>query len=192
MKFDFERFRQSVLSGIMVGIGIVVNLSAGDKYIGAMLFSLALLTIIQKSLPLYTGRIGLIRKYKVSELAQIFVYNIIGVVIPVFMMIYCKDGFYDTLMGVAQSKFANGFLELFFLGALCGVLMLVAVQAKSMLIAVFCIMVFILSGYEHCVADFPYIVLNFSWVNLGKFLCIVLGNSVGSIVTYELMRCKDE
>lgn len=29
-----------------------------------------------------------------------------------------------------------------------------AVYCKKMLITVFCIMVFILSGYEHCIADF--------------------------------------
>lgn len=66
--------------------------------------------------------------------------------------------------------------------------MLIAVYAKDTVIVVFCIMIFILSGYEHCVADFPFLLLNLSVENLIKFLLIVLGNSVGSILTYLLIE----
>ena len=52
------------ISGIMIGIGNVIYISVDNKYVGAMLFSLALLTIIQNKCQLYTGQIGYIREAK--------------------------------------------------------------------------------------------------------------------------------
>lgn len=185
-------FRQSLLSGILIGIGVNINLLSGNPYIGAMLFSFALLTIIQNKLPLYTGKIGFIRQYKIIDLLLMLVFNLAGVVIPVIMMLFCKEGFHVKVVQASNVKFSHSFLELFLLGALCGVLMLIAVYTKKQVITVFCIMIFILSGYEHCIADFPFLVLNMSVSHFIKFLCIVLGNSLGSIAVYELIRDENK
>ena len=134
-----------------------------------------------------TGRIGFIRENKITELLQVLAFNLLGSLIPVLMVTACRSGFYGAVQSAAQRKFSYGFFQLFLLGALCGVLMLVAVYTKKQVITVFCIMVFILSGYEHCIADFPFFVLCPDTVRLAKFLCIVLGNSVGAIAAYELM-----
>lgn len=180
--------RQSMLSGILIGIGDIINALAGNKYIGALLFSFALVTIIHNALPLYTGKIGFIREYKIKTLLLMLVFNLIGAVIPVAMLLISKKEVKGMMQKVSNAKFSHGFLELFLLGALCGVLMLIAVYSKREIITIFCIMIFILSGFEHCVAAFPYFVLNFSAANVLKFLCIVAGNSVGSILTYELIK----
>lgn len=182
--------RQSLVSGVLVGIGDVINLLSGNKYIGAMLFSVALLTIIHNKLPLYTGRIGFVRNQKASDLLQMLVFNLVGALVPVFMTVYCKREIYARILTSSRNKFSYNFLALFFLGVLCGILMLVAVYTKQQIITVFCIMIFILSGFEHCIADFPFLVVNFSAVNTVKFLCIVLGNSAGAVAAYELMADK--
>ena len=44
---------KSVAAGILVGIGDIVYMVSGNIYIGAMLFSFALLTIINSNLYLY-------------------------------------------------------------------------------------------------------------------------------------------
>lgn len=181
-------WKQSLLSGILIGTGDIINITSGNKYIGAMLFSFALLTIIHNALPLYTGKIGFIREYKFSVLIQMLLFNFIGAVIPVILMLVAKPDLQSVMENVSDTKFSNGFLGLFLLGILCGVMMLIAVYSKKDVITVFCIMIFILSGFEHCIADFPFLMLNLSGVNAVKLLCIVLGNSVGSIVSYELMR----
>lgn len=152
-----------------------------------MLFSFALLTIIQNKLPLFTGRIGFLRESKVKDLLQILVFNLVGVPLPVLMTALCREGLYDKVVSVSQTKFSYSFWQLFLLGVLCGVLMLVAVYTKREVITVFCIMIFILSGFEHCIADFPFLVLNPGAANFIKFICIVLGNSVGAVAAYELM-----
>lgn len=169
-----------------MGLGVVINTQADNKYIGAMLFSLALLVIIEQGLKLYTGKIGFIKEVPVKELIIMLWGNLLGVLFPVLMM-QQKEAFAETLYKIAQNKFAQGHLELLFYGFLCGVLMYVAVCCKNKLITVFCIMTFILSGYEHCIADFPYMCMVFSPVNLSKFICIVVGNTLGSIATNKLM-----
>ena len=50
--------RHSILSGFLVGLGVMINTVADNRYVGAMLFSLALLVIIECGLQLYTGKIG--------------------------------------------------------------------------------------------------------------------------------------
>ena len=154
--------RHSILSGFLVGLGVIINTIADNRYIGAMLFSLALLVIIECGLQLYTGKIGFVRTVPAENLAVML-----------------------------AGKFSNTFLALFFYGCLCGALMFLAVYCKKMLITVFCIMVFILSGYEHCIADFPYLLLNFSMVNVLKYIMIIAGNSIGSVVIHFLIK-KDE
>ena len=66
---------------------------------------------------------------------------------------------------------------------LCGMLIHIAVKCKeNNLITVLAVMVFILIGAEHCVADFPLIFfLSPSWKLIGKFILIILGNSLGAM-----------
>lgn len=181
-------FKQAILSGALVGIGVVINTVADNRYAGAMLFSLALLTIIQCGLKLYTGKIGFAGTVPAKDLAVMFVGNLIGVLIPTLLIASQRKEVMDKFVEVSGNKFNNGFLAMFIFGCFCGVLMFVAVYCKNTVITVFCIMVFILSGYEHCIADFPYLVVNFNLMNFVKFLCVVAGNSVGSIVTHYLIR----
>ena len=179
--------RQSILSGILVGLGVVLQIQVSNPYIGAMLFSIALLVIIECGLKLYTGKIGFFKVSYIRDLLIILLCNLIGVLIPIFCSL-SKSGFYESVIDISNAKFSNGHLELFLYGLMCGVLMFIAVLCNKPLITVFCIMTFILSGYEHCIADFPYLFFNFNIDYLLKFLCIILGNSLGSIGAHQLIK----
>lgn len=181
-----ELIKHSILSGILVGIGVVVNTMSENHYIGAMLFSLALLVIMQCGFTLYTGRIGFIKTIPLKELGIMLICNFAGVLIPTMMVATQRDTMRETMMTVAKTKFSNDYLSLFLFACLCGVMMFIAVYCKNTLITIFCIMVFILSGYEHCIADFPYLILSFSFENLAKLVCIIFGNSIGSIAIHYL------
>lgn len=117
--------------------------------------------------------------------------NLFGSAIPMLMVATQRPEVLEAMISAADKKFANTVPALFFYGCLCGALMFIAVYCKKMLITVFCIMVFILSGYEHCIADFPYLLLNFSMGNVVKYIVIIIGNSAGSIAVHFLMK-KDE
>lgn len=179
--------KQSILSGILVGIGVVLQVQTANPYIGAMLFSIALLVIIECNLKLYTGKIGFFKVSEIKNLSTMLLGNLVGVLISISCALL-KDGFYERILEISNAKFSNGYIELFLYGAMCGVLMFIAVYCKKPLITVFCIMTFILSGYEHCIADFPYLFFNFNIDNLLKFVCIVLGNSIGAICINKIIE----
>ena len=183
--------KQSILSGILVGLGVVLQIQISNSYIGAMLFSIALLVIIECNLKLYTGRIGFFKVAEIKNLLIILLGNLFGVIIPILCSIF-KDGFYEKIIEISNIKFSNNYFELFLYGLMCGVLMFIAVYCKKTIITVFCIMTFILSGYEHCIANFPYLFFNFNIDYLLKFICIVLGNSFGSISINKLIKTKEE
>ena len=181
----------SILSGILVGIGVIINVLSPNKYIGSMLFSLALLTIIDLQLQLFTGQIGFAIDKKFTFIEYIFMlfYNLLGV--SVVVNLYCfiaTSASYEQMIQIAANKFAHTHIQLLICGIMCGILMMIAVYCKNMIITIFCIMTFILSGYEHCIASFPFFVFAPSIVNLTKFLTIVVGNSIGSIITNMFIK----
>ena len=179
--------KQSTLSGILIGIGVIMNNMSYNKYFGAILFSFALLTILKCNLKLYTGKIGYYKPSKTILLLVILLFNFIGSLLPTACMFISNNEFQQMFISISKMKFSYGFAELFLYGILCGVLMFVAVHTRENIITIFCIMIFILSGYEHCIADFPYLALNFSFINFCKFIVIIFGNSIGSIMTNILI-----
>lgn len=179
--------KQSLLAGILVGIGVVANATSPNKYMGAFLFSVALLAIVRCEMQLYTGKIGYYKQYKKLSLGVMLLFNIIGSAIPTILIAICREDLYKLFLHISEVKFANPIWVLLIYGFMCGILMLVAVHSKNEFIIILCIMVFILSGYEHCIADSIYIIVNFSGMNFLKFLSVVIGNTFGAILARQLM-----
>lgn len=186
---------KSVAAGILVGIGDIVYMVSGNIYIGAMLFSLALLTIINSNLYLYTGKIGFLFEKTVKppiwSLAKILCANLLGVCFS-FIMFYASNDVHNLIIKIARDKFACSPLDLCCRGYLCGACMYIAVSNKEEIITVFSIMTFILCGFRHCIADFPFLIFNFSYVNLFKFIMIILGNSLGAILMRDFCNPKQK
>ena len=182
-------------AGILVGIGDIVYMVSGNIYIGAMLFSLALLTIINSNLYLYTGKIGFLFEKTVKptiwSLAKILAMNLLGVCFS-FIMFYASNDVYNLIIQIARDKFACSWLDLYCRGFLCGICMYIAVSNKHEIITVFSVMTFILCGFRHCIADFPFLIFNFSYENLFKFIMIILGNSLGAIIMRDFCNPKQK
>ena len=174
---------------MLVGIGVIVNILSQNQYVGAMLFSLALLTIILLKLPLYTGKIGYVTNYEHSILEYILmlVDNLLGIALIIMLTVVTKPEIQNLFKKMAGIKFSNSYFQLLIFGFMCGILMFIAVHCKNMIITIFCIMTFILSGYEHCIASFPFLLSSFTAINISKFLMIIIGNSLGSVVTHMLI-----
>lgn len=181
-----RKIKSAIFSGMLVGFGVLINTESDNRYIGAMLFSLALLVIINKKLNLYTGKIGFYKQYKLSDLLLMLLFNLIG--ISVIALSYNK--FSSKISMVAEIKFEKDLLSIFLLSIFCGMLMYTAVFCDNQLITVFCIMTFILIGAEHCIADFPYFIMYMikhpSISCLIKYIIIIIGNSIGSILLSQL------
>ena len=186
---------KGIYAGIMIGIGGTVYLSVENPVIGSFLFSIGLLMICMYGMNLYTGKIGyvLINKFNyVYELLLSLLGNFMGTFLVARMILYtrvAKIG--ERALAMSSVKLNDNLLSIFVLSIFCGMLMYIAVNnyKKSTneigkYIGIFmCVMVFILCGFEHCVANMYYfsVACAWSWKTLLYLLVMVAGNSAGSI-----------
>ena len=200
VKQFFPQIFGGIASGLLVSIGGTVLLSVDNRYVGAVLFTVALLAICVMDLYLFTGRIGFVaegfNKKMPAQLVVGLFGNFIGATVTGLLVRYACPGIIEKVQASCQTKLDNGILRAFLLGCLCGVLMYVAVKTYKLgniLGIVFCIPVFILAGFEHSIADMFYFALagivNLAYV--GFIIAVVLGNTVGAMAIAALWRLKN-
>ncbi|MBO5686842.1 MAG: formate/nitrite transporter family protein [Alistipes sp.] len=180
----YNTFALAILAGIMIGFGGVIYLMCANKMVGALLFSFGLLTIVCQGFALYTGRVGYFREYGWASILTTIVGNFFGTWIV-------ARGFALTrhtvdIAAVVAPKLADSSLSVFLLSIGCGAMMYLAVdsfrKSKSWLFVVMPIVIFILSGFEHSIANMFYLSLAGEWgVDALRITAIALvGNAVGS------------
>ena len=165
----------------MIAIGGTVFLSIENKVIGASLFSIGLSGVLIYNLNLYTGKIGyLITNFNlkyIKELIITLIGNFIGACSVGFILRYTR--IYDNI------------LSIFILSIFCGLLMYFAVNGfkkqtdfGKYLVVYLGVAVFILCGFEHCIANMYYFSVADIWSlkTLGYTGIMVLGNSIGSFI----------
>ena len=108
-------------------------------------------------------------------------FNLIGIGITVAAYCLCNSQFYELIHAAAEVKFAKTYLQMLLGGLFCGMLIHFAVKCKVPYLTSMAVIIFILIGAEHCIADFPYLLTTFSLSHMGKFLMVILGNSLGAI-----------
>lgn len=185
--------RSGICAGIMISIGGAVYLACGDrKYIGAVLFTVALLSICFRGYALFTGRVGFIvenhKKADVSELLLCLLGNAIGTVVCGLLIRYAITATGDAAQAVCEAKLTQAIPSTFIRAIFCGVLMYIAVSVyrenKSVVGILFCIPVFIIAGFEHSIADMFYFAASgiVSARACGFIWIVILGNSVGAMI----------
>ena len=179
---------KSILAGILIGFGVIINVQSEYAPLGALLFSFGLLTIINMGLPLYTGRIGFLK----GNLFEIIFWNFIGIALVVGLYIVSNPDFSNLLAAAAASKFSKSLFTLTMNGVFCGALIHLAVKNKTTILTIFAVMIFILIGAEHCIADYPYLLALPSISNAIKLGGVVLGNSIGAILVERLSEVGNE
>lgn len=193
MKILFKSF----LAGIMIAIGCTVFLSIENKVIGASLFSIGLFGVLIYNLNLYTGKIGYLitnlnLKY-IKELIITLIGNFIGACSVGFILRYTRiyDKIYEKSLILANTKLNDNILSIFILSIFCGLLMYYAVNGfkkqtdfGKYLVVYLGVAVFILCGFEHCIANMYYFSVADIWSlkTLGYTGIMVLGNSIGSFI----------
>ncbi len=189
---------KGVAAGIMVSIGCAVYLACSNKTVGAVLFSVALLTICYFSFSLYTGKIGfLLDNHDKKSLSELFLGlfgNALGMIVCGLLISYALPALSETAVIACKAKLEQSAMQTFIRGCFCGTLMYVAVKTyrenKSIVGILFAIPVFILSGFEHSVADMGYMAIAgiFSWQAVGFICFVVLGNSIGALILPALAK----
>ena len=181
-------YNKSILAGFLIGFGVIINTITVNHLVGSIMFGFGLLTIINLALPLYTGKVGFYPDFTIKQLTKILVGNLIGITILVGLYTAVMVEFDTVLYNIAQDKVDKGFFTLFCAAMLCGMLIHLAVKMKTIITTLMAVSIFILIGAEHCIADFPFLLADFTLVNLIKWIIIVLGNSVGAIAVEFLIE----
>ena len=193
--------KKSIIGGFLIGFGGTVYLKMDNKIVAAFLFGLGLFTIINFELNLYTGKIGYLSKENWREILLTLIGNFIGTNLFAFLVLQTRlaGKLKEAVAPAVELKLSDNLLSTFILAIFCGILMSIAVGTFKKLpnilgtLAVFlCVAVFILAGFEHCVANMFFFALSSSPADyLLTLLVAIAGNSLGGIAFYRLTKIKE-
>ena len=175
---------KAIIAGLLIGLGVIINTQTKPPILGALLFSFGLLTIIHLGLPLFTGKVGFLGK----NLLSILIFNIVGIELTFFAYCLSNPKYYEILKQAAEIKFSKTWLQMLFGGIFCGMLIHFAVKCKVSYLTSMAVIIFILIGAEHCIADFPYLITVSNLTNIFKFILIIIGNSIGAIFIEKMIK----
>lgn len=202
-------FLSAVLAGMCVGFGGLVYLLVENRIVGAALFTIGLFFICTFGLHLFTGKVCYVfqndRDYALN-LPVIWLGNLCGTGLTAGIASLTRNAaaYSEKAMTLCQTKLDDSLLSLFFLGVLCNIFIYLAVEGYARnphelgkyLSLFFGVMVFILAGTEHCVADMFYFWIAGAWSGRA-ILCVLiisLGNAAGGIAfqTIRTFAAKKE
>ena len=190
-------FFGSVVAGIFIGIAGTVFLSVENKVTGAFLFSSGLFAILCFQLKLFTGAVGYLVTQKnvfqyLLELVIIWIGNFAGTWIVGNLVRFSRisEHISNKALDICCIKMTDSILSLLVLSFFCGILMFSAVESfkrkelpdfARVAMVFLCVSVFILCGFEHCIANMYYFSVC-DGIEIESFLriCLMtLGNSLG-------------
>jgi formate/nitrite transporter FocA (FNT family) len=210
-----------ILLGIFAGVAIAIggtasllacNLMSGlwGKFVGAVLFSLGMFTVITYGLKLFTGMVAGIPTMGVKNMWQLpvcFIANTIGVVLFAVIVRYSFIG--EQVCSQAQTIISGKFdsdlwaLKTFLSAIACGLLITFSVwspryvgskKLSASVGVMFPIIVFVFCGFDHSVADVFYLCLSgtVTLQAVGYVLLAILGNIVGGVLFPLVMLFIDK
>lgn len=204
MKHYIETLIKAILAGLMIGIGsaIYLSLKSINPIMGALLFSFGLLVICNFDYKLYTGRVAYIIDEKPSYLIDILIILIGNTLGGIFIALCLYFGDMSNLIETAQAlvshKFESTYINMLFKAILCGMMMYLGVEGfkraknpiSANVILSFAVIIFILSGFEHSIANIIYVVISgqISLHILISLLVMALGNLIGAVILNFLER----
>ncbi|MCI7733321.1 MAG: formate/nitrite transporter family protein [Dysosmobacter sp.] len=189
-------FLYSILGGVCIGIGGTVFLSCDNKVTGAVFFCLGLFAICTFGFNLFTGKVGYIFEQPPAYtgfVLSVWLGNLVGTGLVGYGIRMTRvAGITEKAVALCQAKLDDSLISIFILSVFCNILMFVAVDGfknnpheVGKYIGIFMgVIVFILCGFEHCVANMFY----FSAANMwsGKallyMLVMTLGNACGGVI----------
>ena len=180
-----------IAAGLLVSIGGCVYMSCDNKYIGAILFSVALLCICYKGYSLFTGKVGFMPEKHDREAWSVMLWGLLGNFIATvgtgFLIRYANSAIGAAAEVACAAKLAQTYPQTFIRAIFCGILMYLAVSVyrdnKSIAGIFFCVPVFILSGFEHSIANMFYFGAS-GKIDLDVIIylvIVIIGNAVGGV-----------
>ncbi len=178
----------AMLSGILIGCGCLVYMSVANNVVGSFLFSFGLITIVLRGYLLYTGKIGYIWDKEILKLIPVIVLgNLLGTTL-LSLIVPETSTLIEKAVSLTEPKFLKSLSQILFDSIGCGAMMYLAVDGyrikNNLLLLIFPVMIFILCGFEHSIADMLYLgcagVL-YTMDGLKFIALVIMGNAIGAL-----------
>lgn len=191
---------KSIFAGIAISLGCLINLYMSNPIIGALLFSFGLLCIFELDMRLYTGYVGY-NKFNISNYFKVLLSNIVGVSI-VTVLIHSLSNYSDInnkCTEIIGNKMSHSIIETFIRSMICGSLISIAVysykKSRNYISVIMCVMIFILTGMDHCIANYFYIINSSISANLILLAILniviwIVGNTIGSFILVKGLKLE--
>lgn len=161
---------KSLLAGILIALAGGIYLSCGSlisnhdlaKIVGAFLFSIGLIAVLILEANLFTGKVGYIDNWHKFGLAcACLIYNLLIAFLIGLLYRGINSSAAIGPFAPESARLLKPWYKMLTDGFGCGALIYLAVElyrrTKSVIPVIICVMAFILSGAEHCIADAFYL-----------------------------------
>lgn len=196
-----SRILSGLCAGLIISIGGTVFLSCENRYVGAVLFCVALLCICFRGYSLFTGKVGFLpEKHGKEEYSVVFLGlfgNTVGTVLGGLAIRMALPDLGDKANLLCTAKLTQTVPQTLLRAFFCGILMYLAVSIyrdqKRITGILFCIPTFILCGFEHSIADMFYFAASgiLSFRAFLFLLLVICGNAAGAILLPLLTQSKE-
>ena len=177
--------RESLLSGILIGLGSAGYLALGG-ILGSVIFAFGLIGVVIFGIPLYTGKAGVLKIDESWTLVRIWFWNVIGCVLVGLLIKYAgSDTSITNAITIVDGRFEAGWLKAMLRSIGCGLIIDLSVyqfrKSGSLIPILFGVPLFILCGFYHSIADVVYLTVSWRWSPeiYWYYPTIFLGNYVG-------------
>ena len=191
-----KTFVYSIIGGGSIAIGGAAFLSVESKVVGALFFVVGLFVICTMGFSLFTGKVCYVFENDAGyalDLLLIWLGNIIGAFIVGEALRATRIAVIsEKAAAMCRMKLDDSLLSIFILAIFCNILIYVAVdgyrnnphEIGKYIALFFGVTVFIICGFEHCVANMFYISLARMWSAEALIFILVnsLGNAVGGVL----------
>lgn len=191
-------FVDAILAGLFISIGGTVFLSLENKVLGSLFFAVGLFAICTMKFNLYTGKVCYVFDNKPSyliDLAIIWIGNFVGTFITgnILKLTRIYPALQEKAQSIVKIKLMDEPISVFILAIFCDILIYLAVEGYKnnphelgkYLSILFGVTVFILCGFEHCVANMFYISVGDMWTwahAIEHIIIVTIGNSLGGVL----------
>ena len=177
--------RESLLSGILIGLGSAGYLALGG-ILGSVIFAFGLIGVVIFGVPLYTGKAGVLKIDESWTLIRIWFWNVIGCILVGLLIKYAgSDTSITNAITIVDGRFEAGWLKAMLRSIGCGLIIDLSVyqfrKSGSLIPILFGVPLFILCGFYHSIADVVYLTVSWRWSPeiYWYYPTIFLGNYVG-------------
>lgn len=174
--------RQSLMAGLMIGLGACGYLALGGLA-GAVIFAFGLVGVVLSGMLLYTGKAGVMTD--IPALSRIWFWNVVGCVALGLVVVSIGGDMASRAQTVVAGRLAQGPWRSLLRAAGCGLIIDLSVwlyrSTRSIVPVLFGVPLFIVCGFYHSIADVVYLVAAWKWNGaiLWYYPVIVIGNYMG-------------